>query len=102
MSSISRLSEKCRKCPYVKKCDDKKMEACAIMKHQEKFSNNCMAPLTNSLMVPIARVRNPVTIKMGDYGTINTSLEEIHEKIEKQFYEQACKKASTIYGVNRR
>ena len=29
--SISRLSEKCRKCPYVKTCNHKEMEALAYL-----------------------------------------------------------------------
>lgn len=86
MSSISRLSEKCRKCHNVKKCNNKRIEACTFIEIPEKASINHVAPVTSSLMAPVVRVRNPVTIKMGDYGTINTSSEEIREKIEKQFY----------------
>lgn len=89
MSSISKLSKKCRKCHNVKSCSNKRIEACAFIKLPEKLSNACIAPSTSPLMAPVARVRNPVTIKMGDYGTINTSLEEIKEKIEKQFYGNA-------------
>ncbi|CAB1242609.1 conserved hypothetical protein [Clostridiaceae bacterium BL-3] len=98
MSSISRLPEKCSKCPNAKKCSNKRMEACAYLKLPKKLLNDCAAPLTNSLMAPVARVRNPIAIKMGDYGTINTSLEEIKEKLEKEFYKLACEKASTIYN----
>ncbi|MBV4450260.1 hypothetical protein KM792_11445 [Clostridium tyrobutyricum] len=57
-----------------------------IYRNAGKASINHVAPVTSYLMAPVVRVRNPVAIKMGDYGTINTSLEEIREKIEKQFY----------------
>jgi len=65
------------------------MEACAFMKLPKKLLNDCAAPVTSSLMAPVVRIRNPIAIKMGDYGTINTSLEEIKENIEKQFYGNA-------------
>ena len=86
MSSISRLSEKCKKCPNVKKCNNKRMEACTFMEMPKKLSNSCSAPLTSTLSAPMARAHNLVTIKMGDYGDINTSMEEIKELIEKRFY----------------
>ena len=86
MGAISKLSEKCLKCPNVKKCDNKRMEVCAFMEKPKKLSNICSAPLTSTLSAPMARVHNPITIKMGDYGDINTSMEEIKELIEKQFY----------------
>ncbi|MEY7998615.1 hypothetical protein AB8U03_00115 [Clostridium sp. Mt-5] len=85
MCSISRLSEKCRKCPNVKNCNDKRREACAFMKLPKKLLNNCTSPLTNSLMEPAAKPYTPITIKMGEYGDIHTSLEQIHENIMKSF-----------------
>lgn len=86
MDSISRLSEECKKCSYVKKCNNKRMEACAFIKLPEKLSNDCVAPLTNMLSTPISRTHTPITIKMGEYGNINTSLEEIQKQIEQNLY----------------
>ena len=40
--SISRLSEKCRKCPYVKTCNHKEMEALAYL-----------MPATDSILQPV-------------------------------------------------
>ncbi|KAA8676193.1 hypothetical protein ACFHWD_14535 [Clostridium sp. MT-14] len=85
MSSISRLSEKCSKCPDAKKCSNKRMEVCAYLKLPKKLSNNCGARLTSSLMEPAAKPYTPITIKMGEYGDIHTSLEQIHENIMKSF-----------------
>lgn len=89
MGLISKLSKKCRKCSRAKDCNNKRIEACTFIEMPEKASINHVAPVTSSLMAPVMRVRNPVTINMGDYGTINTSLEEIKENIEKQFYGNA-------------
>ncbi|APM39394.1 hypothetical protein [Clostridium kluyveri] len=89
MASISKLAEKCKKCPHVDYCNDKRMEACAFVKISEKASVNHTVPVTASLMAPMARPYTPITINMGEYGNINTSMEEIKEKIKKQFYRNA-------------
>lgn len=36
MGNLSKLSEKCTKCPYVDNCKDKRMETCAYMDNLEK------------------------------------------------------------------
>lgn len=89
MGSISRLAEKCKKCPHMEYCNDKRMEACAFIEMPEKASINCTAPFTSSLMAPVARTHNPIIINMGNYGTLNTSLEDIQKKLAKRFYENA-------------
>lgn len=86
MSSLSKLREKCNKCKYKNSCDNKRMIACEIAKLPEP---NIMSssipnaePLAQSLLMP----NIPITINMGEYGTINTTLEEIQGKIKKEFY----------------
>lgn len=88
MGAISKLSKKCKKCPYVKNCNNKRMEACAFMKLPKKLLNDCSAPLTSSLMEQATKPHTSVTIKMGDYGTVNTSMEEISEKIKKAILQE--------------
>lgn len=87
MSTLSKLSEKCKKCSMVEICNNKKMEAeTYIVKNSNNLMEKCSASLANQAMAPIMRMRNPITIKLGDYGTIDTSIEEIREKIERQFF----------------
>lgn len=69
MSTLSKLHEKCKKCPNVKNCTNKRKEACAI------------AELPNQSMT---KPYTPVTIHMGVYGDIHTSMEEIKENIAKE------------------
>lgn len=85
MGAISKLSEKCMECPKVKNCNNKRKEACAYMPLPKKLSKDTINPLTNPLIEPAAKPRTPIIIKMGEYGDIHTSLEQIHENIMKSF-----------------
>lgn len=60
MGNLSKLSEKCTKCPYVDNCKDKRMEACAYMDNLEKELNKATSELIsqNPMMdaaMPISR-----------------------------------------------
>lgn len=59
---LSKLSEKCTKCPYVNDCKDKRMEACAYMDDLKKELNKAASELIsqNPMMdaaMPISRER---------------------------------------------
>jgi len=84
VQTISKLSDKCKKCQHVNDCDDKRMMACSIAESSQPNSvglSNIM-PMTQ----PLARKHTPITINIGENGTINTSMEEIAEKIKKNLY----------------
>lgn len=83
MPALSRMSDKCRKCKHVDDCDNKRMVACAIAELPPSSMENATMPLTAPLSAPVLRKHTTITINMGEYGTINTSLEEIQEKIKK-------------------
>jgi len=85
VATISKLSDKCKKCPHVNDCDNKRMMACALIQYKPNRID-AMAPITMPHTQPISRVVNPITINMGEHGTINTPLEEIAEKIKKDLY----------------
>lgn len=85
MKTISKLSDKCKKCPHVNNCGNKRMVACALPEYKSNRVD-AIAPTTMPHAQPISRIENPITINMGEYGTINTSLEEIAEKIKKDLY----------------
>lgn len=77
--AVSKLSAKCQNCKLVDVCDNKRMAACATL------------PLIEQITAPMAREYTPITINMGEYGTINTSAEEIKEKINKSIEEKLYK-----------
>jgi len=89
--SISRLAERCQKCKHINQCDEKRMEACAIAELHPLSTANAVMPLTAPLSMPMARAYTPITINMGEYGTINTSAEEIREKINESIKETLYK-----------
>lgn len=74
--TISKISVKCQNCKLVDVCDNKRMAACATL------------PLAGQITAPMAREHTPINIIMGEYGTINTSAEEIREKINKSIKEK--------------
>jgi hypothetical protein len=86
--TISKLAEKCQKCKHVNQCDEKRMAACAIAELPPLNTASAVMPLTAPLSMPMAREYTPITINMGEYGTINTSLEEIKEKLEKDLFKE--------------
>ncbi len=62
MGNLSKLSEKCAKCPYVDNCKDKRMEGCAYIDNLEKELNKATSELIsqNPMMdatMPISRER---------------------------------------------
>lgn len=81
MATLSRTAEKCRKCPNVKNCNNKRLEACALAELPKK---------TGIAVIPMTNPITPITIKMGEYGDIHASIEEINEKIAKALSVNAC------------
>lgn len=71
---LSKLSDECSKCKDKDNCNDKRMAACTAM----------IMPLTNTLSQPMLRQYTPIVINMGRYGSVDTSLEDIKEKINNE------------------
>ena len=90
MSTLSRTAEQCRKCPNVKDCNNKRLEACALAELPKQASVNLTAPLTGLSTLPMAKTVTPIIIHMGEYGDINTTMQEINEKIAKSLMINAC------------
>ena len=86
MSSLSKLHKKYKKCKYKDSCDNKGVVACEIAELPKSNMMSSCVPNTESLTQSILIKYTPITINMGEYGTINTSLEEIQGKIKKEFY----------------
>lgn len=88
MAPLSKLSSECQKCPHINNCDNKRMAACAISEWKPCVVEP-IAPITTPLVQPMTREEHQITINMGEYGKIDTSLEEITKKIERDFYRKA-------------
>ena len=90
MTIISKLHEKCKKCKYKDSCNDKRMVACRLAEMQKPIMKSAAAPIAETFAQPIARKHTPITINMGEYGKIETSLEELQEQfkrdLEKELY----------------
>lgn len=61
------------------------MVACAMKEYKPNMAS-ATVPTATPLSQPVKRVEHPITINMGESGIINTSLEEIAEKLKKDFY----------------
>ena len=85
LKTISKLSDECRKCSYLDKCNNKRMVVCAMEEWKPNMAD-VVAPTITPLSQPMLRIEHPITINMGEYGTMNTSLEEIAEKLKKDLY----------------
>ncbi|WP_312907231.1 hypothetical protein [Tissierella praeacuta] len=86
MTSLSKLHDKCEKCKYKNDCNEKRMVACAVMELPPNIGANIKAPIKENIGMPIAREHTSITINMGEYGTVNTSLEELSKRLEENFY----------------
>ncbi len=85
LKTISKLSDRCRKCSYLDECNNKRMVACTITEYKPNMSSTTV-PMSTPISQPVKSVENPITINMGESGTINTSLEEIADRLKKDFY----------------
>lgn len=71
--ALSKLAEKCRKCPFVDKCDNKRMEALAVLLPATQ-------PLANNMAMPMARE----VVERHAYGQIYTQYkDELEREIQK-------------------
>ncbi|MBU3171363.1 hypothetical protein [Clostridium estertheticum] len=86
MVTLSKLHDKCEKCEQRDNCDDKRMVACAIAERSQPITCGIGLSNTMPLAQPFARKHTPIIINMGEYGAINTSMEEIAEQLKKNLY----------------
>lgn len=84
--SLSRLSAKCRACPFVDKCGQKRLEAEAYLKSM--VATSVAYPSVNGLVEPIAAKHDYRNVKVAENTTITIDIEEIKLQLEKDFYNQ--------------
>lgn len=80
MPNLSRISPECEKCPFVKKCNNKRMVA--------------EAEMASPLLQPVAVKHDYRDIKVAPNTTITIDLEELKKQIERDIYR------STGIGLN--
>ena len=83
---LSKLHNKCEKCKHRDSCDDKRMMACAIGERSQPTMSSIGLANAMPATHPLARKHTPITINMGEYGVINTSMEKIAEQLKKNLY----------------
>lgn len=86
MPSISRLSRKCRSCPFVSKCSMKCLESEAYM--EPNLAASVAVPNGAELLQPMAVKHNYRDIKIDKDATITIDSEELKRQLEKDFYRQ--------------
>ena len=79
---LSRLSAKCRACPFVEKCDHKEMEALAYL---EPVAASPVAEMVQ----PMAVKHDYRDIKIGENTTITIDVEELKRQMERNLYKSA-------------
>lgn len=90
MGSLSKLSERCKKCKHVDDCNEKKMEACAYI---EPAGAIMSAPTTQASMQPIMRETIMINTGKNALGKVEIYKDELIEKIKEDIY-KSC-------GVNK-
>ncbi len=89
MMALKRLAEKCRKCPFVDKCDHKQMEALGYF--PEPLVAEVKTPSAAEITAPILR------------ETVNTIIDGkvvkvYKDEIEKQLYKELYSHLGLQYG----
>lgn len=84
MGSLSRLSKKCRECPFKEKCSRKRMEAEGYL--PEPMLASASMPSSAELASPILRKHDYRDVKVAESTTITIDLEELKEQMKQDFY----------------
>ena len=84
MGSLSRLSKKCRECPFKEKCSKKRMEAERYL--PEPMLASASMPSIAELASPILREHDYRDVKVAEGTTITINLEELKEQMKQDFY----------------
>ena len=78
MGSLTRLSEKCSKCPFVSKCDKKRMEAVSYLEPAAQSN-------IQNLAAPVLVEHDYREVKIGPNTTVTIDLEDIKKQLKERF-----------------
>lgn len=83
MPSLSKIHGKCKDCKHKDSCTNKKMVACIADTTVENNTQCISRDNTEYRSQPAHLKCTPITINMGEYGNINTTIEEIKKQLKK-------------------
>lgn len=86
MESRTKLSSKCRNCPFVSKCSKKRVEAEDI---QPNLTMPATLPSVAEMVQPMAVKHDYRNVKVAENTTITIDLEEMKRQMTKDFYRKA-------------
>ena len=84
MPIVSRLCGECQKCPFVSKCDNKRLEAMAYL--EPKVAASASVDYTSPVLTDILVKHDYRDIKVGENTTITIDVEELKRRMKKDFY----------------
>lgn len=91
MNTVSKMAEKCQKCPRRYKCDHKKMEMCAYIDDPQLVRG---AGISAGLGAAAPDLRETMQINAGGVMTAVCK-----DKIEKEIYKALCEPFMLGYGA---
>lgn len=83
MPSISKLSEKCKKCSNVNICNRKMMEACTYIADSTLMQPS-IATSANGISQPLLVPHDYRNIKVGENTTVTIDLEVLKENLKNE------------------
>ena len=84
MGSLTRLSKKCRECPFKEKCSKKRMEAEGYL--PEPMLASAAMPSIEELAAPVLKQHDYRNVKVAEGMEITIDLEELKEQMKQDFY----------------
>ena len=88
---LSRLAAKCMECPFVDKCDKKRMESLAYFEMPNLVAYSYAEPIVSSMTEPI--LRETMTVMVDGSPTV-----VYKDEIEKQLYKSLYSHLGFQYG----
>lgn len=87
MASRIRVSSKCRNCPFVSKCKNKRTETAAYI--EPNLTMPATLPSVAEMVQPMAVKHDYRNVKVAENTTITIDLEEMKRQMTKDFYRKA-------------
>lgn len=82
---LSRMSSRCRECPFRDTCQNKRMEG--LMYYPEKnMAASVESPIVADMIEPVAVKHDYRDIKIAEGMTVTIDLEEIKKRMAQDFY----------------
>lgn len=84
MRNLSRLSKKCRECPFKDKCNKKRMEAEAYL--PKPMAASASMPSVSEMAAPMAVKHDYRNVNVSEGMTVTIDLEELKRQMKHDFY----------------